>query len=94
MLYVVGGFDGSVRLNTAERFDIASNSWAPVPPMSTKRNQCAAAAVGGLLCVVGGYDRPGWSICDTAECFDPVSNTWTPMPIMPTKWAYSGAAPL
>ena len=42
-IYTVGGNDGSSSLNSVERFDIKSNCWTMLPPMSTRRSNVGVA---------------------------------------------------
>lgn len=37
-LYVVGGYDGQTRWNTAERYQPDTNTWHQLVPMSTTRS--------------------------------------------------------
>lgn len=37
-LYVVGGYDGQSRWNTAERYQPDTNTWHQLAPMSTPRS--------------------------------------------------------
>lgn len=37
-LYVVGGYDGQTRWNTAERYQPDTNAWQPLAPMSVTRS--------------------------------------------------------
>lgn len=37
-LYVVGGYDGQTRWNTAERYQPDTNTWQQLAPMSTTRS--------------------------------------------------------
>lgn len=38
LLYVVGGYDGQSRWNTAERYQPDTNTWHQLAPMSTTRS--------------------------------------------------------
>jgi len=42
-LYVCGGFDGDVRLRSAERFDPDGGAWEPLPPMAERRSRVTSA---------------------------------------------------
>ena len=37
-LYVVGGYDGLIRWDSAERYQPDTNTWHPLAPMSTVRS--------------------------------------------------------
>ena len=45
MLYVFGGYSAGGRLSTAEVYDPASNSWAPVTSLTSERQAMAAIAL-------------------------------------------------
>ncbi|CAE8711397.1 unnamed protein product, partial [Polarella glacialis] len=82
-IYVFGGKnDSSPALATAECFSPHRNEWRTLPPMKTQRYGCAAAAVNGMLYVVGGHD--GQTALASAERFDPAVGRWTTLPNMPT----------
>jgi len=76
------------QLDTAERYSPLRGEWEQLPPMPTARAGCAAAAVGGLLYVVGG--RVGEKVRNNAERFDPATCRWEALPVMPS--ARSGCA--
>lgn len=38
LLYAVGGYDGSNRLQSAECYDPEINAWSPIAPMNTARS--------------------------------------------------------
>ena len=44
-LYAVGGFDGSTGLQTAERYDPATNTWEAIALMNCKRSSFAAGVL-------------------------------------------------
>ena len=44
-LYIVGGFDGYVRLRSVERYDPEQDKWFDVVPMNTCRAGCGAAVL-------------------------------------------------
>lgn len=46
VLYVVGGYDGQNRWNTAEKYQPDSNTWQQLAPMSTIRS-----GLGECVCV-------------------------------------------
>lgn len=79
-LYVTGGWDGVEALESVERYDAKSNTWTPLPSMTTPRHQHAMAVLEGKLYVFGGHD--GYCELDSVEAFNPVENTWEPCPPM------------
>jgi len=44
-LYVLGGFEGSKTLRSAERFNPAAGSWEDLPPMWRRQSVASAAGV-------------------------------------------------
>eukprot|EP00808_Paulinella_micropora_P006964 g61873.t1 len=79
-LYVLGGVGNEGEIwRTAERYNPATDTWEPLPPMKHKRAGGAAAVLDGLLYVLGGY-------CDatlsSVERFDPRLNRWEDVPAM------------
>ena len=41
-IYALGGFDGTHRLNTAERYDPSTNQWTLIPSMNVSRSDAHA----------------------------------------------------
>jgi hypothetical protein len=78
---VVGGFNGTSALNTAELYDPATHTWSPAKPMaSPRRRHTATLLPNGKVLIVGG--RSGSSTLKTAELYDPNTDrenggTWT-----------------
>ncbi len=73
-LLVLGGFNGFVRMNSAERYDFETGHWNEVAEMKTARSNFAAAIVEDLVFVVGGFN--GTTTISLVECYDAVSNRW------------------
>jgi len=80
-IYVIGGAQSNQALNVVECFDPEGNQWTALAPMPTPRSDLAAAAVGGKLYAIGGYDGRTLS---AVELFDPSSNVWETLAPMPT----------
>ena len=74
-LYVSGGHDGNSPLSSAEVFDPQTQTWAPIAPMSTEREDVMVAAVQGKLYAAGG-DHCNSSTLTSVEAFDPQQNRW------------------
>ena len=74
-LYVSGGHDGNSPLSSAEVFDPQTQTWAPIAPMSTEREDVMVAAVQGKLYAAGGDDRNGDTL-DSVEAYDPQQKCW------------------
>ena len=74
-LYVSGGHDGNSPLSSAEVFDPQTQTWAPIAPMSTEREDVMVAAVQGKLYAAGGDNRNA-STLTSVEAYDPQQNCW------------------
>ncbi|CAH8454944.1 unnamed protein product [Heterobilharzia americana] len=75
-MYVIGGFDGSERLNTVCFLDIAQREegWRSITPMHYKRSLSAACTNKGLIYVCGGFD--GQSRLRSLEVYHPKIHEW------------------
>lgn len=81
-VYVIGGNNGSNRLNTVESFDLISQTWSILAPMNTERENLGIAFVDGKLFAIGGNTNSG--ITNTVEIYDPLTNSWSfgaPLPV-------------
>ncbi|CAK0841381.1 unnamed protein product [Prorocentrum cordatum] len=74
------GGDGEGPLSEAELWDPDEGAWRPLPPMSSARDGCAAAALGGRLLVAAGWD--GRRELASAEFYDPELGAWEPGPAL------------
>ena len=88
-LYVLGGDDGKMTWTSCEVYDPATDRWASIPEMATKRSDAGAVAHDGKIYIAGGScniaegaDRDN---LDSAEMFDPTSNTWVCLPKMKSQ---------
>lgn len=52
-MYAVGGWDGSMRLDTVEQYNLYTNAWCLVSNMKMALTSPAVAAVDGCLFVTG-----------------------------------------
>jgi hypothetical protein len=48
-IYAIGGNSGHLRLNSVERYDIASNQWYAAPRMRMVRTDAAAVVLNGCI---------------------------------------------
>jgi hypothetical protein len=72
---VVGGYNSTGPLASAELYDTATHTWGPAPPMKTSRDTpIGVTLTDGRVLIAGGDDPAGPSA--TAQIYDPVSNTW------------------
>ncbi len=67
-----------------EVFNPIINQWGIAAPMRIARWDLAAAAVGGKLYAIGGWDPSGSRVLDTVEEYDLTTNSWTTKSHMPT----------
>lgn len=77
VIYAIGGDDGHDDRNpycTVMSLDMQMGMWRSVAPLQQKRSVCGAAALGGKIYVVGGYN--GERAVETVEEFDPSTNSW------------------
>lgn len=83
-LYVFGGYDGNVCLQTSEVFQHKIQKWTCLSDMSFGR--CASgAALNNLLYVVGGYSTPYPMVCESlVEAFNTRTKKWEITPPMLT----------
>jgi kelch-like protein 19 len=84
----LGGYDGS-ELNTAESYNLKTNSWTTLPNMPTARSSGGAAAApcpggtiaSGCIYAVDGYNN---GIVNVVEVYNTWNNSWlteTPDPV-------------
>ena len=92
-LYVSGGHDGNSPLSSAEVFDPQTQTWAPIAPMSTEREDVMVAAVQGKLYAAGRDDRNS-STLTSVEAFDPQQNHWEAVASMNQKHDVGAVAAL
>jgi N-acetylneuraminic acid mutarotase len=92
-IYLLGGSNDEGALSTVLAYDPALDSWCEVASMAMKRCRHVAAALGGKLYVMGGYDVGEEMPLAEVEVFDPKANGWQPVPSMPTaRRAFAAAA--
>jgi len=52
-MYAIGGWDGNVRLDSVEFYNIETNIWTMVPPMKMALTSPACVSLNGMLYVTG-----------------------------------------
>lgn len=67
-LYVCGGYDGLISLNTVERYCPSSDKWQMLRPMNKHRSAGGVVAFEGYIYALGGHD--GLSIFDSVTTLD------------------------
>ncbi|XP_035677749.1 kelch-like protein 12 [Branchiostoma floridae] len=87
-IYVAGGFDGSYRHSSMERYDPQIDRWTVLGDMENGREGAGLIAANGSIYCIGGYD--GLHILRSVERYDPNSGQWTTLPSMVTKRSGAG----
>jgi len=75
-VYAVGGWEGSHRLDSVERFNQSSNSWSMIASLKMAVTSPAVVSLDGLLYVTGGAVLEDGDGIDLVQCFDPKANAW------------------
>lgn len=76
-LYVVGGFDNNIPLNSVEKYDPETDMWTNLSSMTTCRGGVGVAALGGHIFAVGGHN--GSVYLNSVEMYDPLQDRWETM---------------
>ncbi|WP_020642154.1 Kelch repeat-containing protein [Amycolatopsis balhimycina] len=93
-IYVIGGADANVALNSVEFRRIHGDSeWHEVAPMPTARGNHGVGVVDGMIYAVGGIIE-GDHGTDVVERYDPFSDRWTTAPPLPSPRTVTSAAGL
>ncbi len=75
-----------------------AGGWTSLAPAPTKRTEVTAAALGGKIYVVGGFNEPGLgnltrlAVSDALEEYDPVANRWATRAPLPKGLHHAAAA--
>ena len=75
LLYAVGGFDGTNRLNSAECYYPERNEWRMITPMNTIWSGARVCVLHNCIYAAGGYD--GQDQPNSVERYDVETETWT-----------------
>lgn len=70
----MGGFNGSSRLKTCEKYSPTTNQWSNVPDMTYERSNFAIEILDDMIFVIGGYN--GAIKIPFNECFSVANNQW------------------
>lgn len=84
-LYVTGGYN---TLRTVLVYDVAADTWAAGPSLSSGTDNVSTVAAGGKVYVMGGEARRA------VQIFDPAAQRWSAGPSLPTIRFASSAAEL
>lgn len=91
-VYLVGGYNWGVHLNTVQRFDFVTFTWENVAPMKYPRSSVSVAVLDGCIYAMGGFF--GYFYHNTAERYDPATNRWTVIEPMHDRRSGAGATSL
>ena len=69
-IYVCGGYDGALSINTCEMYNNEVGEWKRISNMNKARSALAVTSFQGSVHVLGGHD--GLSIFNSVECYDQV----------------------
>lgn len=81
-VYSIGGFDGTMLLDTVEVYNPASDRWQRAAPLLSPRRELAATGLDGKLYAIGGWH--GSAVTTTLESYDPSTDSWSVRRPMPT----------
>jgi N-acetylneuraminic acid mutarotase len=84
-IYVIGGTNDGMPLNTVEVYDPKTNQWLTETPMPTARSSFATAVYHNQIYVIGGTVGSGF--VGNNEVYDPASHKWQTKTSMPTPRA-------
>jgi len=87
-LVAVAGCEGDPPIEGGPGSGLA---WETLAPMPTPRTEVAAAASGGTIVVVGGFDADGDTV-DTVELYDVDADEWSAGPPLPAAVDHAMAA--
>lgn len=80
LIYALGGFDGTIRQNTAELYNPEDNQWSRIAPMHYQRSDGDACCFNGKVYAFGGFN--GQECLNSVECYSPEKNEWFIQPQM------------
>lgn len=83
MVYVCGGFDGSVRHKSMERYDPTIDQWNTLSCMQVGREGAGLVVANDMIYCIGGYD--GVNLLNSVERYDPNNSQWSSVASMATK---------
>lgn len=92
-LYVLGGrAPKSLAVDTAERFDPATNRWEPLAPMPVPAGGLAAVSLDGAVVAVSGGDDGAETVTGAVQEFNPARDEWRLLPALRTARHGHGAS--
>ncbi len=83
MIYVAGGFDGTVRHTSMERYDPTIDEWSLQGNMAVGREGAGLVVANDVIYCIGGYD--GVNLLNSVERYDSNTSNWSSVPAMTTR---------
>lgn len=74
LIFAVGGYNGSTRLDTMEFYDPSKDIWTYACSLSAPRSEAGVAYLGGSIYVIGGH----WEDQNVMERYDVEKDKWFP----------------
>lgn len=85
-IYVLGGYPANRQsVTTVQIYDTKSDTWRLGPPLPQPNNHGIAAAVEGVIYLIGGQTDPATAYVDTVYALDPKIGRWVEKAPMPSK---------
>jgi len=91
-IYVFGGFTGVPHvgaMDIAFEYDIATNKWRALPPLSSPRASVGTVVVNGTVHAISGRGLDKVTV-NTHEIFDPATGKWSKAAPLPTPRDHAG----
>jgi N-acetylneuraminic acid mutarotase len=82
-LYVFGGGRRGMSVADASVYDPMGDTWTKLPDMPTRKEHCAAGAIGGKIYIAGGRADSITGFEPSAYVFDPANGSYTPRKQLP-----------
>ncbi|KAJ8318777.1 hypothetical protein KUTeg_003868 [Tegillarca granosa] len=76
-MYAIGGWDGTSRLDSVERYNPKTNTWTFIPPIKIPLTSPAVIALEGFLYVTGGAVLEDGDGIDLVQCYNPHTESWS-----------------
>lgn len=74
IVYVLGGSSKGMALSCCHKYEIASNCWYELPPLSMARSDAGCILMASRIWMLGGFNQ---GRLQSIECYDLKSDSWT-----------------
>ncbi|HYS56191.1 MAG TPA: kelch repeat-containing protein [Thermoanaerobaculia bacterium] len=91
-VYAIGGISGTSVLASVEQYDPIANRWQFVAPLPEPLHHSAAAAIGDILYVMGGYRTLNFDPTSVVYRYDPRIDVWSRVASLPSPRGAAAAA--